>query len=587
MSARLRLTAGSCAAVVCLTTLGATPAFAQTPGSREANGGAGMPSITADGARVAFDSDATNLVREDTNRETTDPFVRDLVRGSIIVGDRTRRRRHARTGGRFRRSPGYAISANGLYIVFSSNSRDLGRGGGGHTAIWRRNLATGRLDLVTRVDADEDSESPAISADGQVVVFESRASNMAGPGDSNRHTDIYWRHMGTGEMRRISVPLRGRDRPALAGNALNPVVSADGTWVAYTYDSTNLVEGRGATAGIYRTNAATGTTEAVDVAPPPPVSAPPPAPLLGSPAQPAPAQQSPAQGGGEHPSLSGDGNLVMFDSDATDLPGGAANGAAVDVFVKDMSSGTVRIVSRSADDAPAAGDSAAGQITPDGRVAVFTSSAPLAGVPDQNGFSDVYARDIPTGALALVSEAADGGAGDAPSIGPSVSADGRYVAFLSRAPKISGQPAGPYRVIRRDLLQPAGFAVVNTGMDARPRTLIASPGAGSTIKRGRLRSIEGTAADDFLVKRVQIAVARRSGSRCAFLRRGGRRFSARRRCSRPVWIRTRLQSNLRFTLRAARLPRGRYMIRTRAFDDRGQVERRTRKRRNVVSFSLR
>lgn len=569
------------ALAVLLAVAGPAAALAQPVVPREPNGGAGAPSISADGARIAFDSDATNLVRSDDNNETTDPFIRDLASNNTFIADRTPRRKHAQRGGRYRRSPGYAISANGQFVVFSSNSRDLGRGGGGNFAIWRRNLATGALDLVTRVDADDDSENPAISADGQVVVFESRATNIAGTGDDNQHTDIYWKHMGTGETKRISTPLPGRDKANQAGSALNPVVSSDGIWVAYTYDSTNLVAGAGASAGVFRTNAATGVTEAVDIAPPPAAPA---APLLG-PAPPAPAQPA-AQGGGEHPSISGDGNLVMFDSDAVDLPGGADNGTAVDVFVKDMAAGTVTLVSRSADGAPAGGDSSAGQLTPDGRVAVFTSSAALAGAADANGRSDVYARDITTGSVALVSQAGDGLAGDGPSIAPSISADARYVAFLSRAPKLTAQPAGPYRVVRRDLAQAAGFAVAGIGLDSPPRSLIGTPNGKVAAERRKVRFIEGTAADDFLVTRVQIAVSKRAGKRCNFLKRNGRSF-AKRPCSRPLWVNARLQSNLRFSLRTGLLPRGAYSLRSRAFDDRGQVERRVRKERNSLTFVLR
>jgi len=574
----MRLLALTCAIALFLPSLAAAQQV--PPKQREANGGAGPPSLSGNGARLAFDSDATNLVRDDSNNETTDPFVRDLAAAFTIVGDRTARSQHAQRGGRYRRAPGYAISASGQYVVFSSNSRDLGRGGGGNFAIWRRDLASGATVLVTRADADDDSESPAISADGQVVVFESRATNLAGVGDENEHTDVYWKNLATGQTKRISTPMPGRDRSAQAGSALNPVVSADGTWVTYTYDSTNLVEGAGSTAGIYRTNANTGVTEAVDTAPPPAAA---PAPALGpAPAPPAPA---PAQGGGEHPSISADGNLVMFDSDATDLPGGAENGAVVDVFVKNMTTGAVTLVSGAADGSAAAGDSTAGQIAPDGNVAVFSSLGPLT-AGDLNGGSDVYVRNLAAGVTGLVSVGADGTAGDGPSASPAISGDGRFVAFLTRAPKLTGQPPGPVRPVRTDLTAPGAFGVAAVGLDGPPRTLLGNPTGKVPLERRRLRFIDGTAVDDFLVTRVQIAVSKRAGGRCNFLRPNGRSF-AKRPCRRPLWVNARLQSNLRFSLRTGQLPRGRYGIRTRAFDDRGQVERRLRAGRNSVFFTLR
>ena len=193
-----------------------------------------------------------------------------------------------------------------------------------------------------------------------------------------------------------------------------------------------------------------------------------------------------------------------------------------------MAAGTVTLVSRSADGAPAGGRLL-------GRADHTRTGASPCSAPRPRS----RARRTPTaartstrassrpGAIALVSQAADGTAGDGPSIAPSVSADARFVAFLSRAPKLTGQPAGPYRVVRRDLAQPAGFAVAGIGLDLPPRSLIGAPNGKVALERRRLRFIEGTAADDFLVTRVQIAVSKRAGGRCNFLKRNGRSFAKR------------------------------------------------------------
>lgn len=522
----------------------------------EPDGGASAPSISFDGARVAFSSDAPNLVASDSNGERTDAFVRDLPTTATLLANATRRGAAAERGGRLRRGPHGALSADGRFVALSSNSRDLGTNG--NYSIVRRDLARRATRLACRAGND-DSESPSLSADGLHVAFESRATDLDGS-DSNQQTDVYWCDLNTGERRRASVPLR--DSINSVGTSLQPSLSADGRYVAFVSDGGGLVAGDGERAGVYWRDMVAGETRLVDV----------------------PAGSRTSNGNGQNPKISSDGRFVVFDSDATDLPGGDANGSVVDVFRTDMTDGSVALVSQVPDGSRANGDSTADSVNADGNVVAFTSSASNLVEGDGNALADVFVRNVPGAANARVSTTPSGGQLDGLSTGAAVSGNGRYVAFASRAPAvIPGVAAGARtRVYRKDLATGA-VDPATAGLDLPPRSLLAEPSG--TLPRRRVRLLAGTVEDDGALGRVEVALVRRLGAgRCAWLGRGTRLASG--RCDQPRYLRARVTGELRFTLRLGRLlPRGTYELRSRAVDARGQVEQ-PRPERNVTEFRL-
>ena len=528
------------------------------PAPADPNGGTSAPSISASGGRVAFSSDASNLIVSDSNRERTDPFVRDLDAARTLIADATRRGGPSAQGGRLRRGPAGGISADGRYVVFSSDGPDLA-GTVGNYAIFRRDLARGVTRRACRA-GDDDSESPVVSAQGDHVVFESRATDLAGE-DENQQTDVYRCHVPSGELRRVSQPLA--DGVDTSGTSLQPSVSADGRYVAFSSDAGGLVPGDGERAGVYWRDMQTGETRLVDV----------------------PAGAVTANGSGQNPKLSADGRFIAFDSDATDLPGGAANGAVVDVFRKDIADGSVALVSQGAGGAGAAGDSTADSISADGAIVGMTSSAPNLVAGDANSSADAFVRNLTAGTTARASLRPDGSELAGPSAAVALSADGRFAAFTSRAPAVTGAPTGSERagVYRKDL---AGGALVAAapGLDLAPRSLIAEPSGASP--RRKVRLIAGTARDDRGVDHVDVALSRSVGrGQCLWLRRNAR--LAKGPCARPVYLRARLVSGLRFTLRLGRLlPRGTYTVRSRAYDAAGSANA-PLPGVNVTSFRLR
>src|SRR6266487_3090968 len=126
------------------------------------------------------------------------------------------------------------------------------------------------------------------------------------------------------------------------------------------------------------------------------------------------------------PAVSTDGVVVAFDSAATNLVGGDTNGA-LDVFVRDRSTGRTERVSVTSRGKQADGSSAGPAVSDDGRFVAFDSAATNLVPGDTNGRTDVFVRDRLTGATTRVSVAADGTQADNVSFGAAISADGRLV----------------------------------------------------------------------------------------------------------------------------------------------------------------
>ncbi len=131
-------------------------------------------------------------------------------------------------------------------------------------------------------------------------------------------------------------------------------------------------------------------------------------------------------------SISADGRYVAFLSFADDLVAGDTN-AAYDVFVRDRQSGTTERVSVDSAGAQGNGSSLNGSISADGRYVAFESVATDLVAGDTNGVSDIFVHDRLTGTTERVSVDSAGVQGNDFSLAPSISGDGRFVAFLSGA----------------------------------------------------------------------------------------------------------------------------------------------------------
>jgi Tol biopolymer transport system component len=143
---------------------------------------------------------------------------------------------------------------------------------------------------------------------------------------------------------------------------------------------------------------------------------------------------------------------VVFASWATNLVAGDTNGQS-DVFVRDRRTGRTELVSVSGDEQQGNGRSDEPTISADGRTVAFVSQATNLAPADGTGGADVFVRDLETGTTELVSVGSDGRQGDGSFIGDaSLSADGRYVAFQTPGSLAGGDWSFNYDVYVRDRL---------------------------------------------------------------------------------------------------------------------------------------
>lgn len=266
--------------------------------------------------------------------------------------------------------------------------------------------STTRLSTATGGgQADGRSFVPAISADGRFVAFYSDASNLVS-GDTNGARDVFVRDLQTGETTRVSVSGSGAEAN---GDSFAPALSSDGRYVAFASAATNLVDGDTNDANdIFVRDRQTNTTTRVSVG----------------------YDGSQANGGSDQPSLSGDGRLLAFTSAATNIASGDVNNTR-DAFVYDRQTGTAVNVSVNTDGTPADLDSATPVLSANGKFVAYSSFADNLIPVDENEGSDIFVRDLQANTTERVSEFTGDYEGEGDSLRPSISADGRYVAFDS------------------------------------------------------------------------------------------------------------------------------------------------------------
>ncbi|MGZ5129313.1 MAG: TolB family protein [Actinomycetota bacterium] len=278
--------------------------------------------------------------------------------------------------------------------------------------------AAPRTRLVSKTAAgvvgDTDSEVSALSATGRFVVFQSYATNL--PQSSAVVPRIYLVDTATGAIRLVSKTSAGT--PATAG-AYEASISGNGRFIAFLSAAANLPGGDGTTNRIYVHDRLAGTTRLVSK-------------TSGGVA--ADGRSGPA-------SISRDGRYVAFASQADNLPLG--DGVLYQVYVHDRTTGTTRVIARTASDSPD-GNTQSPSISGDGRVVAFESRSTH--LPQGDGSAQMYAYDRSTRQTHLVSMNAQGLAADGPSFGAVVSADGRVVTFASQSSNLPGGDGTTYQV---------------------------------------------------------------------------------------------------------------------------------------------
>jgi Tol biopolymer transport system component len=332
-------------------------------------------SVSGDGLRVVFGSEATDLVPGDTNG-VFDLFVRDLAAGTTVRVNVDSAGNQSYGGG-----SDATISGNGRFVAFSSDAGDLVAGDtNSDDDVFVHDLLTGQTLLVSTgaggLPSNGDSYAPSISDDGRFVAFYSEATNLVA-GDTNGQPDIFLRDLQTGRTTMVSLGLGGQ--PA---NGYSDIcaISGDGRFVAFGSDATNLVPNDlNGLHDIFVRDLSAGTTTLATVSS---------------------AGVQSDQNTYYPPSISFDGRLVTFNTSADDLVP-SDQFAGDDVFLRDRRSGTTTLVSLNSAGHQANGASYSPMLSGNGRFVVFRSAATNLVIADDNGFSDVFVRDLgsPQGSL--------------------------------------------------------------------------------------------------------------------------------------------------------------------------------------------
>lgn len=419
------------AVAVCVLCVGAVEARAQSPPTpttrvsvasdgSQANGESTSGAISADGRFAAFDSWATNLVPGDTNN-ARDVFVHDLETGVTtrvsVASDGSQANANSAFG---------ALSADGRYVAFSSFATNLGGGTYRSNDIFVHDRQTGATELVNAGPPDDDPYwssswlgSVAISAGGRYVAFVRGGRFIVGGPypDIRLFSDVWLYDRETRRTERVTV-----------GNGLSHScsLSADGRYVAFASGASDFVPGdTNLSDDVFVHDRETGVKARVSVA----------------------SDGTQADARSFSPAISADGRFVAFSSVADNLVPGDTN-ARADIFVHDQATGLTTRVGVTGGESPA--------ISADGRFVVGT------------GQDGLVVHDRETGVITRVDVATDGTPGNGRLLStPSISADGRHVAFNSDADNlVPGDTNGVIDIFVHDL--PAASEVFHAALLFRP-----------------------------------------------------------------------------------------------------------------------
>ncbi|HEY6512970.1 MAG TPA: hypothetical protein VI032_13380 [Burkholderiaceae bacterium] len=375
--------------------------------------------VSADGNLVAFAGGWTSF--GSTNNNGTDVFVKNMGSGAVSNEHRDDSGQNGSSG-----SGAPVISADGKALAFLSASdlTDDAAQSGALYDIFLSEVGGSGITMVSTgsggtLAADGRSLNPDLSFDGGSIVFESTTSNWAA-GGSTATTDVFLKNLGSGSLTRISTSLTGSDGN---GESINAKVSADGRFVVFESDANNLTSGD--TNG-YRDiflwdRDATGSklvnlTEGVTARNP---------------------NNTATNADIAHDT--GYGGVVVFQTAKAFVAADTANNT--DIYAYNLADRTFSLVSSTAAGAGVQLSSEDASISGDGRFVTFTSYSDALVAGDANGTRDVFVKDLYTGKIALVSRSAAGVAGNGASSQAQISLGGEWIVFQSSATNLAASDA--------------------------------------------------------------------------------------------------------------------------------------------------
>jgi Tol biopolymer transport system component len=396
----------------------------------EVNADNDLPAISGDGRYVAFESVGA-FTPGDAGTDG-DVFVRDLATGKTV---RASVRSNGTEVNTIDGSEDASISADGRFVAFTSDAALTLGDTNGALDVYVHDFKTGttrRMSLTSGgAQVLMDSENASISADGRYVAFQS--DGAFGSGDTNGVSDVYVRDRSTGKTKRASLRA-GLAQPT--EDSTDPAISGDGRYVAFAtsdgqmtadpdYGPDPLLD-----SDVFVRDMSMNTTERVSLR------------SNGNEADPN------NQVASRDPAISANGGFVTFISPGAFGP--ADTNGVDDVYMRNLAANKTRLVSLKSNGSVAgnaSGVAAPAPLSSSGRYVAFESVAQL--VPsDGNFYRDVYMRDIRAGTT-RISVKSNGGGVSANHQEPSISADGRFVAFASLGAFTAGDSGNDFDVFLR------------------------------------------------------------------------------------------------------------------------------------------
>ncbi len=371
-----------------------------------------QPFISADGKYVVFTSAASDLVTTDTNTQQ-DVFLYDVSAGTVSLVSKTSTAQGDGASG----SASVAVDAGGeVYVTFLSRSGNFGASGTGvnNVFVWKK--STGTIAVVSKssgaAGGNLDSSTPIISADGKYIAFTSNSTNLTTTNFAGTDTNGA-ADVFIYDITAATLKLVSQNSGTIGNNAsFNPVISDTNGVVAFESRASNLtaIVDSNGVSDIFRYNGTSNSLISVNAA---------------------------GNAAGDKlstgASISADGNTIAFTSEATNLSDTTDSNAKTDVFVRTLTGTTPKttLISRSRlSNTASNGQSDSAALSADGQFVAFLSTSTDLSTQDSSPTKDVFTSSITTPNAKLVSASTTGNPnGDSSALG--LSRDGGVVVFES------------------------------------------------------------------------------------------------------------------------------------------------------------
>lgn len=408
--------------------------------------GSDFPDITPNGRYVAYYSTATGLVSGVST--AGEIYVRDLVAGTTTwASTYAHTARQSRFGATNGVSFNHIISADGLYVAYQTAKSE---GPGSISVVLRYRMASGITDVIAtnasggQLGLETNYHSLDMSPDGRFIGF------VANSGTATTSWINVWdafnggTTLASGDWINNTIPT----------NTLcdSPMIDPTGRFVTFLCNASALV-GNSLIAGthIYSRDLQAGAPQLVDVD------------IAGNGALPSSFF---------YPVTSTNGQLIAFQAQDGNLAAND-NNQAFDVFVRDLANQSTELISARRPEFPASTSSgrctlSMMSVSSNAQFIAFSSEATNLTSNDTNTFRDIFVRDVLGGTTTLMSVDVNGlYSGNGFSTDPSISADGRYVAFTSSASNLVSMDNNKFQdVFVRDLFGSTMLVSINTGQTA-------------------------------------------------------------------------------------------------------------------------